>query len=108
MRSAVLARGRAACACALLAAVVAGCSSSGSANSSVTVSGNVLTVYVSAAPTDQPQVAQDVLDAEQLAFQQGPHTVGGRTIRMLKVRDATISAQARTVIQDASSIAYLG
>ena len=108
MRSAVLARGRAACACALLAAVVAGCSSSGSANSSVTVSGNVLTIYVSAAPTDQPRVAQDVLYAEQLAFQQGPHTVGGRTIRMLKVRDATISAQARTVIQDASSIAYLG
>jgi branched-chain amino acid transport system substrate-binding protein len=108
MRSRVLARGRAACACALLAAVVAGCTSSGSANSSVTVSGNVLTIYVSAGSTDQPQVAQDVLDAEQLAFQQGPHTVGGRTIRMLPVRDATISAQARTVIQDTSSIAYLG
>ena len=108
MRSRVLARGRAACACALLTAAVAGCTSSGSANSSVTVSGNVLTIYVSAAPTDQPQVAQDVLDAEQLAFSQSSHAVGGRTIRMLTVRGSTISAQARTVIQDTSSIAYLG
>ena len=108
MRSRVLARGRALCACALLTAAVAGCTSSGSANSSVTVSGNVLTIYVSAAPTDQPQVAQDVLDAEQLAFKQGSHSVGGRTIRMLTVRGSTISAQARTVIQDTSSIAYLG
>ena len=108
MRSRVLARGRAACACALLTAAVAGCTSSGSANSSVTVSGNVLTIYVSAAPTDQPQVAQDVLDAEQLAFSQGSHAVGGRTIRMLTVHGSTVSAQARTVIQDTSSVAYLG
>jgi branched-chain amino acid transport system substrate-binding protein len=108
MRSGVLARGRAACACALLAAVVAGCSSSGSANSSVTVSGNVLTIYVSAAATDQPRVAQDVLDAEQLAFGQGPQRVGNYSIRMHTVRGSTLSDQARTVIQDKSSIAYLG
>ena len=108
MRSGVLARGRAACACALLAAVVAGCSSSGSANSSVTVSGNVLRIYVSAAATDQPLVAQDVLDAEQLAFGAGPHRVGNYSIQMRTVRGSTISAQARTVIQDTSSIAYLG
>ena len=88
--------------------MVAGCTSSGSANSSVTVSGNVLTIYVSAAATDQPQVAQDVLDAEQLAFRQGPHRVGNVAIRMLPVRGTTISAQARTVIQDSSTIAYLG
>jgi branched-chain amino acid transport system substrate-binding protein len=108
MRSRVLARGRAACACALLTAAVAGCTSSGSGNSSVSVSGNVLTIYVSAAPTDQPQVAQDVLDAEQLAWNQSTHTVGGRAIRLRTVRDSTISAQARTVIKDTSSIAYLG
>ena len=88
--------------------MVAGCTSSGSANSSVTVSGNVLTIYVSAAATDQPQVAQDVLDAEQLALRQGPHRVGNVAIRMLTVRGTTISAQARTVIQDSSTIAYLG
>ena len=108
MRSRVLARGRAACACALITAGVAGCTSSGSANSSVNVSGNVLRIYVSAASTDQPQVAQDVLDAERLAFNQGPHTVGSFTIRMLTVRGSTLSEQARTVIQDKTSIAYLG
>ncbi len=108
MRSRVLARGRAACACALLAAAVAGCTSSGSANSSVNVSGNVLRIYVSAASTDQPQVAADVLDAERLAFNQGPHTIGNFTIRMLTVRGSTLSEQARTVIQDKTSIAYLG
>ena len=108
MRSRVLARGRAVCACALITSAVAGCTSSGSANSSVTVSGNVVTIYVSAAPTDQPQIAQDVLDAEQLAFSQGPHQVGKVVIRMHTVRASTISAQARTVIQDKTTIAYLG
>jgi branched-chain amino acid transport system substrate-binding protein len=108
MRSRVLARGRALCAWALLAAGLAGCTSSGSANSSVTVSGNVLRIYVSAASTDQPQVSQDVLDAEQLAFNQGPHTVGTFAIRMLTVRGSTLSEQARTVIQDKSAVAYLG
>jgi branched-chain amino acid transport system substrate-binding protein len=108
MRSRVLARGRAACACALVVAGVAGCTSSGSANSSVNVSGNVLRIYVSAASTDQPQVAQDVLDAERLAFNQGPHTVGTFAVRMLTVRGSTLSEQARTVIQDKTSIAYLG
>jgi branched-chain amino acid transport system substrate-binding protein len=108
MGSRVLARGRAACACALLAVAVAGCTSSGSANSSVNVTGNVLRIYVSAASTDQPQVAQDVLDAERLAFNQGPHSVGSFAIRMLTVRGSTLSEQARTVIQDKASIAYLG
>jgi branched-chain amino acid transport system substrate-binding protein len=92
----------------LLAVALAGCSSSGSGNSSVTVSGNQLTIYLTAAATDQPQVAQDVLDAEQLAFNQSSHTVGGRAIRMRTVRGAKISDQARAVIQDSSAIAYLG
>lgn len=74
----------------------------------MTVSGNVLRIYVSAASTDQPEVAQDVLDAEQLAFNQGPHTVGTFAIRMRTVRGSTLSEQARTVIQDTSSVAYLG
>ncbi|MBV8220935.1 MAG: hypothetical protein JO325_20930 [Solirubrobacterales bacterium] len=104
----MLARGRAVCAWALVAAGIAGCTSSGSANSSVTVSGNVLTIYVSAAPTDQTQVAQDVLAAEQLAFAQGTHRVGNFEIRLRTVRDATLSAQARTVIQDKTAVAYLG
>ena len=108
MQSRVLARGRAACAWALLAAGLAGCTSGGAANSSVTVSGNRLTIYLSAASTNQPQVAKDVLDAERLAFKQGSTRVAGRSIRYLIVRGNTISAQARTVIQDKSAIAYLG
>jgi branched-chain amino acid transport system substrate-binding protein len=108
MRSRVLARGRAACACALVTAGLAGCTSSGAANSSVTATGNVLRIYVSAATTDQPQVAQDVLDAERLAFNQGPHTIGKFLVRMQTVRGSTLSEQARTVIQDQSAVAYLG
>jgi ABC-type branched-subunit amino acid transport system substrate-binding protein len=104
----VLASGRAACAWALVAAGVAGCTSSGSANSSVTVSGTQLTIYASAATTDQPQVARDVLAAEQLAFAQTSHRVGTFTIRMETVHGATLSDQARTVIQDKSAVAYLG
>ena len=111
MQSRVLARGRAAGAWALfvaLAAGLAGCTSGGAANSSVTVSGTQLTIYLSAASTDQPQVAQDVLDAEKLAFKAGPSRVGGRSIRYVVVRGNTISAQARVVIQDKSAIAYVG
>ena len=107
MRSRVLASGRAACAWALVAVGVAGCTSSGSANSSVTVSGTQLTIYASAAPTDQPQVARDVLAAEQLAFAQATHKAGNFTIRLATVRGATLSDQARTVIQDKSAVAYL-
>lgn len=86
---------------------LAGCTSGGAANSSVTVSGTQLTIYLSAASTDQPQVAQDVLDAEKLAFKAGPTRVGGRSIRYVVVRGNTISAQARTVIQDKTAIAYI-
>jgi len=106
--SRVLARGRAACAWALLAVAVAGCTSNGSGSSAVTVSGKSLTIYLSDAPTSQPQVARDVLDAERLAWsQQSSHTVGGFALR-LKVLHGRISDQARTAIQDQTAIAYLG
>ena len=108
MSSRVLARGRAACAWALLAVAVAGCTSNGSGSSAVTVSGKSLTIYLSDAPTSQPQVARDVLDAERLAWsQQTSHTVGGFALR-LKVLHGKISDQARTAIQDQTAIAYLG
>jgi ABC-type branched-subunit amino acid transport system substrate-binding protein len=104
-----LARGRAACACALVAAAVAGCSaaSSGSAGSSVTISGKVLTIYLSNAPTDQPTVARDVLDAERLAWSQSSHDVGSFALRLV-VLHGQISDQARTAIQDKTAIAYVG
>ncbi len=107
MASRVLARGRAACAWALLAAAIGGCTSNSSGSSAVTVSGKTLTIYLSGAATSQPQVARDVLEAEQLAFKAGPSSVGGFTLQT-KVVSGRISDQARQVIQDQTSIAYLG
>jgi branched-chain amino acid transport system substrate-binding protein len=103
----LLARGRVACACALVAGalVAAGCTSA--SNSTVTVSGKDLVIYVSDAPTDLPGVAGDVLDAERLALQQNGASVSGFTIR-LDVLHGKISDNARTAIQDTKAIAYLG
>ena len=109
MASRVLARGRAACAWALLAVAVAGCTSNGSGSSSVTVSGKTLAIYLSDAPSSQPLVARDVLDAERLAWsQQSSHAVGGFMLQLNVVHGGEISDQARTVIQDKTAIAYLG
>lgn len=107
MRRRVLARGRAACACAVVAAGVAGCTSNGSGSSTVTVKGQTLTIYMSAAQTTQPQVAGDVLAAEQLAFRQSPSNIGGFALHLATLH-GQISGQARTAIQDSSAIAYLG
>jgi branched-chain amino acid transport system substrate-binding protein len=104
----VLARGRAACACALLAAGIAGCTANGAGNSTVTVSGKTLTIYLSNASTGEPQVAQDVLNAERLAFSAPNNSVPGYTVRLVDVHGRSISAQARQVIQDTSAIAYIG
>jgi branched-chain amino acid transport system substrate-binding protein len=105
---AALARGRTVCVCAVVAAGIAGCTSSGASSSAVTVSGKTLTIYLSDAPTDQPQVAQDVLDAEELAWSQASHQVGGFALQLAPVLHAKISDNARTAIQDQSAIAYLG
>lgn len=108
MSSRVLARGRAACACALFAVAIAGCTQNGSSGSAVTVSGKTLTIYLSDAPTSQPQVARDVLAAEQLAFKQGQPSFNGFTVQTKVVSGKEISDQARTAIQDKTAIAYLG
>jgi branched-chain amino acid transport system substrate-binding protein len=106
--SRVLVRGRAACAWALLAVGIAGCTSQGGGSSAVTVSGKTLTLYLSDASTSQPQVARDVLDAEQLAWsQQSSHQTRGYSLQ-LKVLHGRLSDQARTAIQDKTAIAYLG
>jgi branched-chain amino acid transport system substrate-binding protein len=105
MRTGVLGRARSACVCALVAAGIAGCSAA--SNATVTVSGKTLTIYVSAAPTDLPQVASDVLAAEKLALQQNGSIVSGYTIHLVTL-SGKISDEARTAIQDKSAIAYLG
>ena len=107
MPSRVLARGRAACAWALVLAALAGCASSGSGSSAVTASGTTLTIYLSGAQTSQPLIAADVLDAERLAYLDSPASAGGFRLRVI-TKQGRISDLARTAIQDSSAIAYLG
>jgi branched-chain amino acid transport system substrate-binding protein len=103
-----LVRPHAAIACGLLAAVaLAGCATQ--TNSAVTVSGKTLTIYLSRPSGGAGgQTAVDVLDAEQLAFGQAGATVGKFTIKLAKLSGKTLSDNARSAVQDASAIAYLG
>jgi branched-chain amino acid transport system substrate-binding protein len=109
MRSSVLAGRRALNVCLCVAAVMsiaAGCSTTAS---NVTVSGTALTLYASAPPSAaSSQTAADVLAAEQLAFQQAGSKLGKFTLRFVKLSGAKASDNARTAIDDTSSIAYLG
>ncbi len=74
----------------------------------MTVSGKSLTIYLSDAANSQPQVAQDVLNAERLAFtKESGGSLDGYTLR-LNVLTGKVSDAARTAIQDQSAIAYLG
>jgi branched-chain amino acid transport system substrate-binding protein len=90
-----------------MVAGIAGCTSTGTGNSSVTITGKTLTIYVSGTPTSQPAVAADVLAAERLAFRQSSPTAGTYSLD-LKVLTGKISDEARTAIQDQSAVAYLG
>ncbi len=108
MRSFVLARRRALHVCVGFAAVMsmaAGCQTA----SNVSVSGSTLTLYASA-PTGaaNTQAAADVLAAEQLAFNQSGTKLGKFTLRFIKLDGAKASDNARSAIEDTSSIAYLG
>lgn len=94
------------CGCALTAAVLAGCSTTAPAP---TVGGKTLTLYVSAPSTltSDPQ-SQDTIDAETLAFNQLKGQVGGFTLRLRVLKAPKISDNARTAINDSTSVAYLG
>lgn len=109
MRSSVLARRRALTVCvafAALTSIAAGCQTT----SSVSVGGTTLTLYASApAGAANSQAAADVLAAEQLAFQQLPGSkVGKFTLKFVKLSGAKASDNARSAIEDNTSIAYLG
>jgi branched-chain amino acid transport system substrate-binding protein len=93
------------CACATLA--VAGCTTS-SASSGVSVSGTTLAIYQSVPPGTLSPEAQDVLSAEQLAFNQAGGRVGGFTLRLVRFAGREVSANARQAIGDAKTVAYLG
>jgi branched-chain amino acid transport system substrate-binding protein len=108
MRSIVLARRRVLHVCVGFAAVMsiaAGCTTT----SSVNVQGNTLTLYASAPPgAANTQAADDVLAAEQLAFKQHGTKLGKFTLQFVKLGGTTASDNARSAIEDTSSIAYLG
>ncbi len=95
------------CAAAFCSAGVSSCGSTG--NSSVTASGTTLSIYLSVPPGGGAQ-AQDVIDAEQLAFQQTPgaSAIGKYQVRLVKVSGAELSDNARTAIQNTGAVAYMG
>jgi branched-chain amino acid transport system substrate-binding protein len=102
-------------ACVALIAALSACGTPTA--TTTTITGSTLTVYASL-PLSGPEstVAHDVLAAEQLALQQAGGKVGRYTIDLVPLDDATsagwsqklIAADARTVIQHANAVAYLG
>ena len=108
MRGLALLRPRALSVCAVLGLFAAtGCSGAGT--SAVSVTGSTLTIYgARPAGTASGQVATDVLDAEQLAFQQNGAKIGKFTVSFVKLHGAETSDNPRTAVQNQSAIAYLG
>ena len=101
---------RACAAAAALGLLLAGCGSGGApSNSAVTVAGSTLSIYASEPPGDSGgQVATDVLDAEHLAFAQSSGKIGSFHLSFEVVHANEISQDARDVVSDKTSIAYLG
>jgi len=98
-------------ACFAVACAVAGCSTtgSGSSSSTVTAKGHLLSIFLSEPGnlTANP-VARDVVEAEQLAFDQEKHQVSRYQLQLVAVRGRVLSDNARQAIQDGNAIAYLG
>jgi branched-chain amino acid transport system substrate-binding protein len=108
MRTSLLGRGRRlrVGACVVLCAGMAGCAAT---SSTVTVSGQTLTIYASLPPAaSATPESRDVFDAEQLALKLTGSQVGQSKVRLVPVQGEEISDNARTAIQDPSVIAYLG
>jgi hypothetical protein len=102
----VLATAGAAC---LVGLAVAGCSQSGSSSSTVKIVGNRLAIYISEPPNLKTDpVAQDVVDAEKLAFDAQQGEVKGYKLVLRTPRSKTLSDNARQAIIDKTAIAYLG
>jgi len=101
-------RARACCACALVALTVAGCQQAAT-SSTVTVPGTTLTVYASMpARAAGARQSADVLAAEQLALREAGEHVGSFRLRLVELGGRQPSDNARTAIENPSSIAYLG
>lgn len=93
----------------LAALAVAGCTQNGSSSSAVTVSGKTLTIWISE-PSNlaSDPVAQDVVDAEKLAFKAHRSEVKDYKLVLAVPKESTISQNARDAIQNQTAIAYLG
>jgi ABC-type branched-subunit amino acid transport system substrate-binding protein len=115
-RARVRARTRASTAAAVLAAAaLAGCGATGNSNgnnsvTATTAAGNTLSIYMSepVGAAAEPTI-HDVIQAEQLAYQQrsGEVTAFRLRLRLLDTR-AKLSNNGRTAILDKSTVAYLG
>jgi len=93
-----------------VAAAMAGLAGCTAASQSVTATGKTLRIYLSAPASlgGDPQ-AQDVVEAERLAFAQLSPTVSSSfKLELRTVTAAKVSNSARSAIEDASAIAYLG
>jgi branched-chain amino acid transport system substrate-binding protein len=95
-------------ACAAIA--LAGCSTNAKGGAStVTVSGSTLTVYASQPPGGSGgQEAADILHAEQLALQHAGGKAGRYDVKLDQLDGHELSDNARTAIENKTSIAYLG
>jgi len=105
-----LARTSAAAAAAAL--TIAACSPAGtsSSSSSITAKGNALTIYLSEpANIKSDPIAQDITDAETLAFDQHKGEVTAFKLALQPLAQPLLSDNARYAIgHDTSAIAYLG
>jgi hypothetical protein len=102
-------KGRVVGACVAVATAVAGCGTATKGGSSgVTVTGHTLSVYASQPPGPPTPVVTDILDAERLALQQSQSKAGNFTVRLIAVHEHELSANARTAIENPSTIAYIG
>ncbi|MGH2859866.1 MAG: hypothetical protein ACRDMJ_20510 [Solirubrobacteraceae bacterium] len=90
--------------------LISGCGPGGSSGgSAVTATGSTLTIYASQPPAAaRTQAYDDVIDAERMAFSQGGAKAGRFKLSLQVLDGAKLSENARTAIQDKSSIAYLG
>ncbi len=95
-----------------VAALVAGCATTGGSSSSansVTAKGSTLVIYLSE-PASVSPVQQQVLEGEHLACSQlgGSIPGTGDSVKCDTVQQRTLSANARQAIENESSIAYIG
>jgi branched-chain amino acid transport system substrate-binding protein len=81
-----------------------GCAT-GSGTSSVSATGQTLTIYISAPATNGAMT--DLVAAERLAFQQKQSEVSGVRVRLVLLSSKP-SDNARAAIEDRSTVAYIG